>query len=118
MSVDVERYELLEDPRYRFEFDRRDFIKTLGGGLLVLLVTPRLEGQESGRARGSDGRLPVDVIAWLHIADTGAVTAFTGKVEVGQNIRTSLTQAVAEELHVRLESILLVIGDTIRVAVA
>ncbi len=50
--------------------------------------------------------------AWLHIADTGAVTAFTGKVEVGQNIRTSLTQAVAEELHVPLESISLVMGDT------
>jgi len=115
MTVEVERYELVEDPRYRFAFDRRDFIKTLGGGLLVLLVTPRLEGQESGRARGSDDRLPVDVNAWLHIADTGAVTAFTGKVEVGQNIRTSLTQAVAEELHVPLESISLVMGDTSRV---
>ena len=52
MTVEIERYELLEDPRYRFAFDRRDFIKTLGGGLLVLLVAPRLEGQESGRARG------------------------------------------------------------------
>ncbi len=115
MTVDVERYELTEDPRYRFEFDRRDFIKTLGGGLLILLVTPRLEGQESGRARGGDDRLPLDVNAWLHMADTGAVTAFTGKVEVGQNIRTSLTQAVAEELHVPLESISLVMGDTSRV---
>jgi isoquinoline 1-oxidoreductase len=115
MTVEVERYELMEDPRYRFEFDRRDFIKTLGGGLLVLLVTPRLEGQESGRARGGDDRLPADVNAWLHIADTGAVTAFTGKVEVGQNIRTSLTQAVAEELHVPLASISLVMGDTSRV---
>ena len=57
----------------------------------------------------------MDVNAWLHIADTGAVTAFTGKVEVGQNIRTSLTQAVAEELHVPLESISLVMGDTSRV---
>jgi nicotinate dehydrogenase subunit B len=115
MSVEIERYELREDPHYRFEFDRRDFIKTLGGGLLVLLVTPRLEGQEAGRRRGGDERLPADVNAWLHIAETGAVTAFTGKVEVGQNIRTSLTQAVAEELHVPLESISLVMGETSRV---
>jgi len=28
------------------------------------------------------------------------VTVSTGKAEMGQNIRTSLTQAVAEELHV------------------
>jgi isoquinoline 1-oxidoreductase len=115
MIIEIERYELAEDPRYRFEFDRRDFLKTLGGGLLVLLVTPRLDGQESGRARGGDDRLPVDVNAWLHIAETGAVTAFTGKVEVGQNIRTSLTQAVAEELHVPLASVTLVMGDTSRV---
>jgi CO/xanthine dehydrogenase Mo-binding subunit len=115
MTIEVERYELLEDPRYRFEFDRRDFIKTFGGGLLVLLVSPRLDGQESGRGRGADDRLPADVNAWLHIAATGAVTAFTGKVEVGQNIRTSLTQAVAEELHVPLESVSLVMGDTSRV---
>lgn len=112
MSIELERYELTEDPRYRFEFDRRDFLKTFGGGLLVLFVTPRLEGQESGRARGFDDRLPADVNAWIHIAETGAVTAFTGKVEVGQNIRTSLTQAVAEELHVPLTSISLVMGDT------
>jgi len=30
------------------------------------------------------------------------VTAYTGKVEVGQNARTSLTQAVAEELGARV----------------
>jgi isoquinoline 1-oxidoreductase len=41
-----------------------------------------------------------------------AVTAFTGKVEFGQNIRTSLTQAVAEELHVPVASVRVVMGDT------
>src|SRR5262249_6710057 len=50
--------------------------------------------------------------AWLHIAESGAVTAYTGKVEVGQNIRTSLTQAVAEELRVPTSAIKLVMGDT------
>jgi isoquinoline 1-oxidoreductase len=40
------------------------------------------------------------------------VTAFTGKAEVGQNIRTSLTQAVAEELRVPAASVRLVMGDT------
>ena len=114
MNVEVERYELVEDLRYRFAFDRRDFLKTLGGGLLVLLATPRLDGQESGRGRGRDESLPADVNAWLHIAPSGAVTVFTGKAEVGQNIRTSLTQAVAEELRVPIASIALVMADTAR----
>ena len=42
--------------------------------------------------------MPPDVGAWLHIGEDGKVTVFTGKTEIGQNIRTSLTQAVAEEL--------------------
>ena len=37
---------------------------------------------------------------------------FTGKVEVGQDIRTSLTQAVLEELPVPLDRLRLVMGDT------
>jgi hypothetical protein len=40
------------------------------------------------------------------------VTVFTGKVEFGQNARTSLAQAVAEELRSPLSTIRLVMGDT------
>ena len=55
--------------------------------------------QAERRRRGES--LPQQIDAWLHIGENGRVTAYTGKVEVGQNIRTSLSQAVAEELHVR-----------------
>ena len=50
--------------------------------------------------------------AWLHIAADSRVRVFTGKVEVGQNIRTSLAQLVAEELRVPFDSIEMVMGDT------
>ncbi len=40
------------------------------------------------------------------------MTVYTGKVEVGQNSRTSLTQAVAEELRVSPGVIRMVMGDT------
>jgi isoquinoline 1-oxidoreductase len=40
------------------------------------------------------------------------VTVYTGKVEIGQNIRTSLAQAVADELRVPMASIEMVMGDT------
>ncbi len=46
------------------------------------------------------------------MGEDGSVTVYTGKVEVGQNARTSLTQAVAEELHTPVERIKLVMGDT------
>jgi nicotinate dehydrogenase subunit B len=94
------------------ELRRREFLQTLGGGLLVLLTADReLPAQESGR-RVEGEALPANVAAWLHIAPDGKITAFTGKVEVGQNIRTSLTQAVADELHVSPNSVTLVMGDT------
>ena len=50
--------------------------------------------------------------AWLHIGETGIISVYTGKVEVGQNARTSLTQAVAEELRAPLSSIQMVMADT------
>ena len=40
------------------------------------------------------------------------VTVLTGKVEVGQNARTSFTAAVAEELRVQPYMIKVVMGDT------
>src|SRR4030095_1815651 len=50
--------------------------------------------------------------AWIHVDENGIITVCTGKVEFGQNARTSLTQAVADELHVPVSSIRVVMGDT------
>ncbi|MFB3825574.1 MAG: molybdopterin cofactor-binding domain-containing protein [Bryobacteraceae bacterium] len=55
---------------------------------------------------------PDRVSAYLHIGEDGRVTVFTGKVEIGQNIRTSLAQAVAEELKMAPERVSLIMGDT------
>ena len=92
------------------QLDRRDFLKGLGAGLVVVLA-PSAFTQESGRG-GRGQEFPKDISAWLAIAADGKVTVFTGKVEVGQNIRTSLAQSVAEELRVPFDSITMVMGDT------
>jgi nicotinate dehydrogenase subunit B len=109
-----ERYELSAAPRYHFDLDRRDFFKFLGAGILVFSVLRQpTAAQESGRARTWRGdALPKEIDAWLHIGENDKVTVYTGKVEVGQNIRTSLSQGVAEELHLAIEKIELVMGDT------
>ena len=95
----------------RNDVDRREFLKLLGGGLLVCLSPVSALAQESGRAANRH-ELPTDLSAWIHIDADGRVKVFTGKVEVGQNIRTSLAQAVAEELRVSFDSITMIMGDT------
>jgi isoquinoline 1-oxidoreductase len=115
LSYEPERYELTAAPTYNFELARRDFFKALGGGVLIVFALKDVLAQdESGGRRGGNrgGALPQEVGAWLHVGEDGAVTAYTGKVEMGQGIRTSLAQAVAEELRAPLESISLLMGDT------
>jgi isoquinoline 1-oxidoreductase len=116
ISCEPEHYELTAAPTYRFDLDRRDFFRFLGAGILVVSVMKHAAlAQESGaqrRGNSLSNSLPTEIDAWLHIGENSKVTVYTGKVEVGQNIRTSLTQAVAEELHVPTENIEVVMGDT------
>jgi isoquinoline 1-oxidoreductase len=112
-SLEPERYEFTESAPYHFDLDRREFFKFLGAGLLVVSVLkPAVVAQESGGGRRRGDSLPKEIDAWLHVGDNGKVTVYTGKAEMGQNIRTSLSQAVSEELHVPIEKIEMVMGDT------
>lgn len=113
-DIEVERYELFEPPRYRWDLERRDFLRifgAVGGGLLVVASMPDAAAQESGRGGGSN-RASAELNAWLHIDERGGITAFTGKTEIGQNIRTSLAQTVADELGVPVASVRMLMADT------
>jgi nicotinate dehydrogenase subunit B len=110
-DIEPDRHELRAPPPYQFLVSRREAFKVVGGGMVVLLIGRDAAAQESGAAgRGRSGATPID--AWIHIAEDGSITGYTGKVEVGQNVRTSLTQAIADELAVPLPSVRLVMGDT------
>jgi CO/xanthine dehydrogenase Mo-binding subunit len=119
-SIELERYEIFAEPahQFNFELERRDFLKLLGSGLVLVFTLDAFASQESGRQGGESGRrqmgasTPKEIGGWLHIAEDGSINVFSGKVEVGQNIRTSLSQAVAEELRVPLASVHLTMGDT------
>ncbi|HJY92217.1 MAG TPA: molybdopterin cofactor-binding domain-containing protein, partial [Candidatus Acidoferrum sp.] len=113
-AIEPERYELSAPPSWLFESDRRSFFKFFGAGLFIICAASKAVAlQESGASRrNSEDSLPQEIDAWLHIGENGDITVFTGKVEVGQNIRTSLSQGVAEELRVPLDSVHLVMGDT------
>lgn len=109
-----ERYEFSAGPMHHFELGRRDFFKFLGAGIAVFAVAKDSLGkQETAPTQGFHSEeLPNNITAWLHVGEDGNVTAFTGKVEIGQNIRTSLAQTVADELRVPFESVTMVTADT------
>jgi isoquinoline 1-oxidoreductase len=109
--TEPERYELHEGPFYHFELSRRDFVATLGAGLVISVAVPSVLAQPAGRGgRGGGGN--VSLAQRLHIGADGVITVFTSKVEVGQGSRTQLTQAAAEELHLPVGRIRLVMADT------
>ena len=112
--LEQQQQETIERVDFRFELERRDFFKVLGGGVLICLSARPTFAQESGggRSRNWGEDMPSSLDAWLHIAEDGGVTIYTGKVEMGQNIRTSLSQQVAEELRVPLSSVQMLMGDT------
>jgi nicotinate dehydrogenase subunit B len=116
IEIEPERYELTAGPAYNFELgemQRRDFFRILGGGVLIVMALKDAPAQqESGGGRRGGSPRPVEIGAWLHIAEDGTATAYTGKAEVGQNIRSSLTQAVAEELRAPISTIKVVMADT------
>lgn len=85
--------------------EQRGYFAALGEGLVVVLPP-------SPPHRG--GRIFPDGGTWLHVGVDGAVHAFTGKVDVGQDTRTALSLLVAEELRVPLDQVRLVMGDTQR----
>jgi isoquinoline 1-oxidoreductase len=89
--------------------DRREFCKLLGGGIVVLITTPAADLFARQR-RGPS--YPEDPNAYLRIDENGRVTLYSGKVEMGQGINTSLSQMAAEELGVSLDAIQIVMGDT------
>jgi len=53
-----------------------------------------------------------DLDAWIRIDPTETVTVFTGKVEIGQGLKTAIAQLAAEELDVKLDRIRVIMADT------
>jgi nicotinate dehydrogenase subunit B len=96
-------------PEAGLSLDRREFFKLIGGGIIVFFTCDATDlfGQE-----GRGPSYPADFNAYLRIAEDGKVTLFSGKIEMGQGVITSLAQEAADELGVALESIEMVMGDT------
>ncbi len=91
---------------------RRNVLK--GGGALVVSFSfaGHLDGALAQGAAAAKPLALTEVDAFLAIDAKGAVTAYSGKVDLGTGVRTALTQIVAEELDVPMSRVTLVTGDT------
>jgi isoquinoline 1-oxidoreductase len=96
------------DDLFQSPMDRRKFLKITAGGIIIFftLGDTTVLAQRRGRA------MPTDLNAYLRIGEDGRVTCFTGKVELGQGVVTSLAQMLAEEIDVSLDSVDMIMGDT------
>jgi CO/xanthine dehydrogenase Mo-binding subunit len=57
---------------------------------------------------------PGNLDTWIAMEASGAVTAFFGKMDMGQGVDTAIAQVVAEELDVHVDRVAIVMGDTHR----
>ncbi len=101
-----------KDNKNSFTLNRREFFKAAGTGIFILysMWDVSIFAQEEP-TRGRQG-LPRDFNAFLKIGEDGKVTLFTGKIEMGQGVITSLAQELADEIDVSVDSIKMVMGDT------
>ncbi|WP_376098833.1 molybdopterin cofactor-binding domain-containing protein [Roseomonas sp. CCTCC AB2023176] len=90
------------------------------GALVVSLgapVAPEMLARPA-HAQGAPAQpvppLPTQLSSYVAVAADGSVTAFFGKVDVGQGLDVAIAQVVAEELDVPPARVTVVMGDTRR----
>ena len=110
MKSDKQRDLYFEDHSKPITFDRRKFIKSLGSGVIVTFSLNKLSFLEEF-GKDVDENIP-EFNAYLRIKEDGRVDCYTGKIEMGQGVITSLAQVLAEELEVPITSVDMVMGDT------
>jgi len=117
LDIDFKDIEIFPPPN----ITRREFLKLLGAGIIIFFSYEDTkaqqyedtgEQQEQGERMAFRQQAPSDFNAFLRIGEDGRVTCFTGKIEMGQGIITSLSQMLAEELDVPIDSVQMVMGDT------
>ncbi|MDR3609430.1 MAG: molybdopterin-dependent oxidoreductase [Ignavibacteriaceae bacterium] len=98
-----------KDNTPKFQISRREFFKIAGGGIFILFTLKDMSVFAQQRPQQS---LPTDFNAFLKIGEDGRVTCFTGKIEMGQGVITSLAQMLADELDISVDNVDMVMGDT------
>jgi nicotinate dehydrogenase subunit B len=100
--------------------DRRGFLKRSGALLFAVPAAGALSIFPLAAARAQHGYAdsraiaPAELDSWITVETNGAVTAYFGKMDMGQGVDTAVAQFVADELDVAIERVAVVMGDTHR----
>src|SRR6266516_4296 len=102
--------------RIDLSLSRREFLKA-SGALVVSAAGPAFIGetlaQTAAVSTGSKPPLvPSELDSWVGILPNGRVTAFFGKMDMGQSLDIAIAQIVADELDVDVAKVDVVMGDT------
>ena len=97
-------------------FSRRALLES-GGALVVSIGMPiglgTVLGIEKAAAQGSRPPLvPNELDSFIAVGADGEVTAYFGKMDMGQGLFAGIGQIVAEELDVPFERVKVIMGDT------
>jgi CO/xanthine dehydrogenase Mo-binding subunit len=98
--------------RVDFPLSRREFLKA-SGALIVSAAAPASIGEALAQTAGGKPPLvPTELDSWVAILPDGKVTAFFGKMDMGQSLDIAIAQIVADELDVAVDKVDVVMGDT------
>jgi nicotinate dehydrogenase subunit B len=96
-------------------FSRRGFL-TASGALVISCVAPGVVETAFGQAGGTNGGKPPltpdELDSWIAVLPDGSVTAFFGKMDMGQGVDVAIGQIVADELDVAFDRVTVAMGDT------
>lgn len=90
---------------------RRALLRAGGALVVTIAAGPALAAAAKGV---KPALLPTEMDSWIAVAADGNVTAFFGKMDMGQGVDVAVSQLVAEELEVAVEKVSVVMGDTAR----
>lgn len=98
--------------------ERRDLLK--GAAALVVTVAIPTVAQQTATAGSTALSIearslnPARLDSWLAIEADGTVTAYWGKMDMGQGVDTAIAQMIAEELDVDVDTVNVIFGDSAR----
>lgn len=90
---------------------RRALLRAGGALVVTIAAGPALAASAKG---AKPALLPTEMDSWIAVAADGNVTAFFGKMDMGQGVDVAVAQLVAEELDVAVGKVSVVMGDTAR----
>ena len=98
------------------QFSRRSMLKA-GGALVVSVGMPigldTVLGITEASAQGAKPPLTPDQLSsYIAVNADGTVSAFFGKMDMGQGLFVAIGQIVAEELDVPFKAVKVIMGDT------